>query len=63
MEITNPNAFRLLKAQAQVQALQPRFILNEQQNQQSAKNKVLEISELFKSQKEEQGMQLLKALL
>ena len=52
MEITNPNAFRLLKAQAQVQALQPRFILNEQRDQQ-VKNKVIEISELFRSEKEE----------
>ena len=49
MEITNPNAFRLLKAQ--VQALQPRFILNEKD--QHIKNQIHEINNLFKEQRDE----------
>ena len=40
--------------------MQPRFILNEQRDQQ-VKNKVIEISELFRTEKEEQGMQLVEA--
>lgn len=49
LEITNPNAFRLLKAQ--VQAVQPRFILNE--NDQQVKSQILEIGNLFRTQRDE----------
>ena len=49
LEITNPNAFRLLKAQ--VHAIQPRFTLNDKDQQ--VKSQILEISELFKTQNDE----------
>ena len=49
LEITNPNAFRLLKAQ--VQAVQPRFILNE--NDQQVKSQISEIGNLFRTQRDE----------
>ena len=53
LEITNPNAFRLLKAQ--VQAVQPRFILSEkdQIERQNVKNQIQDIANLFKTQQED----------
>jgi len=59
LEVTNPNAFRLLKAQ--VQTLQPQFILNEKDQQ--VKTQIIEISNLFKDKRDEQGMSILKTLL
>lgn len=59
LEITNPNAFRLLKAQ--VQALQPEFILNSKDEM--VKNRIREVGNLFRTDNEEQGMQILKTLL
>ena len=60
IEITNPNAFRLLKAQ--VSAIQPRFILNNEKDQ-HVKNQILEIGNMFKTQKDDQGYQMIRTLL
>lgn len=61
MEISNPNAFRLLKAQ--VAALQPRFILTQQDQDTKGTKQVLELGTLFREQPNEDGMQILKTLM
>jgi len=52
LEITNPNAFRLL--QAQMNAFEPRIVLN-QPNDNALKMQVLEANKFLQADQKEQG--------
>ena len=62
LDIKNPRAFQLLETQ--VQAVQPHFVLEEenQKEVQRVKRQILNISDLFKTGREYEAMQVLKTL-
>ena len=59
LEITNPNAFRLLKAQ--VEALKPTFFLNSKD--QHVMNSIFQASNLFRKQQDQQAVDIVSQML
>ena len=56
MEITNPNAFRLLRTQ--IQQLSPRIVINENSDA-KVKQQILDISGYFHENQKDEGLKML----